>query len=98
VTGRAASPDRAAATGALLAAIVAASNDHWNSYGTDLAPGVRTGDGAVSVVGVNRRRLMLAAMPEGLYVGGVLLDKDTVFAMSATLLALWRRMEDVSDD
>jgi hypothetical protein len=86
-------PARTAAMGALLAAIVAAASESAACYETDMAPGVHTGDGVVSLVGTNGRRVLVARMPEGLYVGGVLLDKDTVFATSATLLALWRRME-----
>jgi len=81
---------RADISAAIRAADHVSADARENSYRTDLPPGVHdviTASVTSYVVGANGRRLLVAEMPEGVYVGGVLISDVDDLAEFAGLLA-----------
>lgn len=66
-----------------------AADAQANSYqsGVPVPPGVYTQAALTSVVGANERRILVADMPEGVYVGGVLISDPGDLANLAGILA-----------
>jgi hypothetical protein len=83
----------AAAAQVIEPAPIAALDVHaaLNTYEVepDVAPGVYRNDPQVSVIGENRRRLIVQRMPDGVWIGGCkVTDPDQLLEL-ANVLAFW---------